>query len=198
MKNKTTGKKEKILEAGLEVFASKGFNDTTVDDIVVKSECGKGTFYKYFKSKEELFDSLYNQFTEKLIEEIHTRCDYTMKPFDFFYNYITGFISVYEQDRRIALIKFAKAKMLVDDNKQNKVINDSHSLKITSFLRDYIINQITTGNIKQNIDVNAVYTCVVGVIQHILFVYFKENRSFSKNELVDIVNIIMNGAAPVC
>lgn len=44
-----------ILRAARELFVSKGFRETTLDDIAHHAEFGKGTIYNYFASKEELF-----------------------------------------------------------------------------------------------------------------------------------------------
>lgn len=198
MKNKTTGKKEKILEAGLEVFASKGFDTTTVDDIVLKSECGKGTFYKYFKSKEDLFECLFDDFTNKLINKVNADCKYSMNPSEFIYNYVNSVVELYEKDRRVALIKFAKAKMLVEGKDNDKVVSEKESLFFNDYLHNYILLQTEHGTIKKDINPAALQICIIGAIQSILFAIFKYNKPFSKNELKDIVNIIMNGAAPVC
>ncbi|NJE13628.1 TetR/AcrR family transcriptional regulator [Thermococcus sp. LS2] len=46
--------REKILKAARELFAEKGYDKTTVDEIVERAGVAKGTFYNYFKSKEEL------------------------------------------------------------------------------------------------------------------------------------------------
>jgi AcrR family transcriptional regulator len=45
---------EEILKAAKKVFFTKGFNDTTMDDIARESELSKGTLYLYFKNKEDL------------------------------------------------------------------------------------------------------------------------------------------------
>ena len=50
---------QKILDASLKLFLEKGYEETTVLDII--SEMGgltRGAFYHHFKSKEEVFDSL--------------------------------------------------------------------------------------------------------------------------------------------
>ncbi len=46
--------KDKIVETAIYLFAHKGFDRTAIDEIVAKSGIAKGTFYLYFKSKEEL------------------------------------------------------------------------------------------------------------------------------------------------
>ena len=47
-------KRAEIARAAIEVFARKGFEKSTISEIAVKAGIGKGTFYEYFRSKEEI------------------------------------------------------------------------------------------------------------------------------------------------
>jgi TetR/AcrR family transcriptional regulator len=47
-------RKAEIIQAAELVFFSKGFEQSTMDDIAEKAELSKGTLYLYFKSKEDL------------------------------------------------------------------------------------------------------------------------------------------------
>ena len=47
-------RKEEIIQAAEKVFFSKGFEQSTMDDIAGKAELSKGTLYLYFKSKDDL------------------------------------------------------------------------------------------------------------------------------------------------
>lgn len=49
---------EKILDAGLQLFGSKGFYNTSVRDIAKAAGISVGLIYNYFKSKEELLKVL--------------------------------------------------------------------------------------------------------------------------------------------
>ncbi|MGB9677884.1 MAG: substrate-binding domain-containing protein [Candidatus Ratteibacteria bacterium] len=51
-------KKELILKIGEKIISEKGYTKTTIDEIAKKSGIGKGTFYLYFKNKEDLFLSI--------------------------------------------------------------------------------------------------------------------------------------------
>jgi AcrR family transcriptional regulator len=52
-------KKDRIIEAAAQVFAQKGFTGSSVAEIAVKAEIGKGTIYAYFDSKEDLFFAVF-------------------------------------------------------------------------------------------------------------------------------------------
>ncbi|HEY7137243.1 MAG TPA: helix-turn-helix domain-containing protein [Acidimicrobiia bacterium] len=48
----------KLLEAGMRVFAERGYHAARVDDIVRAAHTSHGTFYLYFASKEDLLRAL--------------------------------------------------------------------------------------------------------------------------------------------
>lgn len=50
--------REAILTAAKTVFATKGYEATTVRDIIRSTELASGTFYNYFKSKDEIAAAL--------------------------------------------------------------------------------------------------------------------------------------------
>ncbi|HEY4345260.1 MAG TPA: TetR/AcrR family transcriptional regulator [Parvibaculum sp.] len=50
--------REAILNSAREVFAELGYGATTVRDIIRKTGLASGTFYNYFKSKEEVFEAI--------------------------------------------------------------------------------------------------------------------------------------------
>ena len=72
-------RKKLILNSALEVFKSKGIENATMDEIALEADFGKATLYYYFKSKEEIFNTiLVNGWTtlldsiEDIVLEKHT------------------------------------------------------------------------------------------------------------------------------
>jgi AcrR family transcriptional regulator len=47
--------RERIFRAAMQLFADRGFFNTTVEDITEAADVGKGTFFNYFPSKEHVF-----------------------------------------------------------------------------------------------------------------------------------------------
>jgi|GEM_PF-456867 len=71
MKRKNYNEKSQaIINKANKLFLSQGFEKTTVDEIIKSLEISKGTFYHYFKSKEELLDAVINNFSELFIEKL--------------------------------------------------------------------------------------------------------------------------------
>lgn len=67
-KIKKTAKLEKkalLQKAALQTFNKLGYHETRIEDIALKAKTGKGTFYLYFQSKEDLVHSLFDDFLEK-------------------------------------------------------------------------------------------------------------------------------------
>lgn len=65
--------RDRIMEAAVKVFASKGYHDTRVDDIVKDSNTSKGSFYFYFPSKQDIFLALVDTFANLLESRLRER-----------------------------------------------------------------------------------------------------------------------------
>ena len=53
-KRQSLERRERLFRAALDLFARKGFAETTVEDITNAADLGKGTFFNYFPSKEHI------------------------------------------------------------------------------------------------------------------------------------------------
>ena len=60
-----------ILNAAVIQFSERGFQATSIADIMNAADMGLGTFYNYFNSKEDILISLLNRFAGTMSEELH-------------------------------------------------------------------------------------------------------------------------------
>jgi len=67
--------REKILEAASELFLEKGFQATSIEDILEKVDIAKGTFYHHFVSKESLLESVTDSLSQAAHREILSRLE---------------------------------------------------------------------------------------------------------------------------
>ncbi|MFQ5708301.1 MAG: TetR/AcrR family transcriptional regulator [bacterium] len=72
-------KRTKIRKAAVRVFAQKGFYNAKVNEIAKKAGVADGTIYLYFKSKDEILISIFEEemgkFIGKVQEKIHSETD---------------------------------------------------------------------------------------------------------------------------
>jgi len=66
-----TQNRQTILEAARKVFAELGYGATTVRDIIRATPLASGTFYNYFKSKEEVFQAIQDESALRIRPRLH-------------------------------------------------------------------------------------------------------------------------------
>lgn len=59
--------RDKFIEVARQLFARKGVENTTMNDIASASDKGRRTIYTYFKSKREIFNAVIESETEQLL-----------------------------------------------------------------------------------------------------------------------------------
>jgi AcrR family transcriptional regulator len=67
-------RRQQIMVAAKKLFASKGFNRATIEDIAKEAELSAGTLYLYFKNKDELFAGLSIKILRYLITRLEKLC----------------------------------------------------------------------------------------------------------------------------
>ena len=65
-------RRQRLLQCALTLFVEKGYADTPVREIIMKSGYGTGTFYNYFSDKEDIFKTLLEGFAEEIISSINS------------------------------------------------------------------------------------------------------------------------------
>jgi AcrR family transcriptional regulator len=68
-------RKDEFLDTAQQLFFTQGYDQTSVDAIIRKMGLSKGTFYYYFKSKEDLLDKLTCKMGDKILEEVKKIAD---------------------------------------------------------------------------------------------------------------------------
>jgi AcrR family transcriptional regulator len=59
-------RRQQILFAARDVFAKRGYHQTTIDDIVAEAGVARGTFYIYFEDKRAVFSDLIDRFSNQV------------------------------------------------------------------------------------------------------------------------------------
>ena len=68
MRTKTPELDQRILDAAARLFAGNHFHAVRMEDIAVEANVGKGTLYRYFRDKEELYLALLSRAADQIEE----------------------------------------------------------------------------------------------------------------------------------
>jgi len=64
-------KKEFILDVAERMFVEKGFDQTSIAQILDATQIARGTLYYYFTSKEEIMDAIIERWIDQSFEQVH-------------------------------------------------------------------------------------------------------------------------------
>ena len=63
-------RKQELLKIAYDMFLSRGYENTSVDEIIAEAQIAKGTFYYYFPSKEQLLEDVIDMMIESEAETV--------------------------------------------------------------------------------------------------------------------------------
>lgn len=95
-------REQQILDAAVSLFASKGYADTDMDSVADAIGLGKGTIYRYFSSKRELFLAAVNRSMTRLWGAIDERVAPVVDPVERIVQAIYGFLAYFELHPEVA------------------------------------------------------------------------------------------------
>ena len=178
-KNKKLSKREKnkennrsiIIKAGVHTFLKKGISQTTVRDIIRNTDLASGTFYNYFKSKEEVLIAALDESAIEIGQELRARRKKAKNLEEFIYSQIRPFFDFARDHSEIFVIMSSN----LNDVQAFSVETPMMTLELESLKEDIIIG------IEEKIlpDVNPDYFCSVfqSVAEGIAFTLVRKSMS---------------------
>jgi len=73
MRTLTQDTRQRILDAAGRLFAVQRFHEVRMDDLAAEAEVAKGTLYRYFRDKEELYRDLIAGAATQILREVEER-----------------------------------------------------------------------------------------------------------------------------
>ena len=68
-------RKIEILDGAIKVFAQRGYDGTTISDIAKELKISQGLCYRYFPSKDSIYEAALEKYAEKIANENLRRID---------------------------------------------------------------------------------------------------------------------------
>ncbi|WP_394897217.1 TetR/AcrR family transcriptional regulator [Clostridium paraputrificum] len=103
-------RKHEILDIAKELFIEKGYENTSIVNILEKVGIAKGTLYYYFTSKEEILDAIIDRISEKIFYKAQE---------------ISKDPSLSVQEKILGVVM----SLNIEDDKEKKIVNNIHNLQ---------------------------------------------------------------------
>src|SRR4051794_21610886 len=88
---------QQILDSAAQLFSRRHYHEVRMDDIAAQSGVAKGTLYRYFADKEDLYLALTVRGTQRLLEESQARIARATRADDKLRSFIAGIVCFYER-----------------------------------------------------------------------------------------------------
>lgn len=176
-----------LMEAALHLFAERGYDATTVQDITDVVGVAKGTFFNYFETKEAILPAIAAHRLEQLEEALNPERGAPSSPVE----RIKLALRLVAQD---PLCEQQLAERLFAAIMRRRELSPGHALR--DLLADQVRQAQTTGEIRRDLD--PVY--LAGAIRSLFFqqlaLWHHGHRPAPLPSLIDAsVDLLMQGAA---
>ncbi|MGD0854958.1 MAG: TetR family transcriptional regulator [Dehalococcoidia bacterium] len=174
--------RRRIVHSSIAIFRKKGYEGTTITDIVAAAHISRNTIYKYFKNKKDLFleclNITFSEYREKLPKELQSVHD--LKDTEMI---LRNFINIAEAFSRIYptwsdMMNLLRAAAVKDPRSFAKKLEDAYDLRIRPLHDDfqYLVKQ----KVFRNINPKIASIITAGAAEYML--YFSLNGKLDKDD----------------
>jgi TetR/AcrR family fatty acid metabolism transcriptional regulator len=102
LKEKDRGKHDQIIEAAVKVFAKKGFYNAKVSEIAREASVADGTIYLYFKNKDDILISIFEEKMHLLIKQVEKEISKVEDPLEKIKAFVEQHIYMIKDNKHLA------------------------------------------------------------------------------------------------
>lgn len=198
--NLSEERKQEILDASYEEFALNTYSNASLSNIIKKLGLAKGSFYRYFKSKKELYLFLLHHATEKRLGNVMEMLESEDK--SLYEKLVENFALKIKFDLKYPVISGFLYNVMLEKNNEEignieKIMRDEIDILIKRLLEIHI----RKGEIRKEIDIDILSFTIlqvqVGIYDYVEKKYnldfrtnIKEKKpvfSLPENEMMEII-----------
>lgn len=183
-------RRTEILVAANRVFAEVGFTSTDVQQIAVAAGVGKGTVYRYFPSKEELFLAAVDQGMQRLTAAVNEAAAEQLGPLDRIAAGVTAYLTWFDCHPEMVELFIQERAQFRDRQRPTYFVHQDANL---GPWRELIAGLIRDGVIRE-LPIDAVLEVLSDLLYGTMFTNRFTNRQVSlASQCARILEIVLHG-----
>jgi TetR/AcrR family transcriptional regulator, fatty acid metabolism regulator protein len=164
-------RRKQIIECAAKQFAMNGYYHTHVSTILREAKIGIGTFYMYFKNKEDLFISILVKYLDEWEESVQTSLiNMSQKDIIGYYQaLITQSLKFFKEHADLCNIYLRIGPSV---NELHGKYIDLFEAKMVQYVVDDLKRGIKAGFIRKDIDIELMANMMLGAHLRVVYYYF--------------------------
>jgi AcrR family transcriptional regulator len=183
-------REEQILDVAVRLFAEHGYSDTDTQLLADKLKVGKGTIYRYFPSKRDLFLAAADRVMRLMRQSINSAIEGIEEPFQRIGVAIRAFLSFFAEHPEFVELLMQERAQFKDRKKPTFFAHRETNIKRWEALYASLIE---AGRIR-NIPVKRITDVMSNLLYGTMFTnYFLEDRPSVETQARDILDVVFHG-----
>lgn len=177
-------RKKQILDAAVVIFSKEGFSAANTDDIAKRAKLGKGTVFRYFKTKKNLFHSVVDRGLDSLKDEILAEIEKVDNPLEKIERMVKSYLAFFEKNKSLIGILIHEQSSF-----QNRIAKHylSHYYGNVGKIKRIFKEALNQGLIKK-MDINKVITVLTGLLNGMVYMWEVEG---GKDKLTNKASLLL-------
>lgn len=180
-------RRNQILECAKDIFSHKGYHKTHVEDILQEARIGKGTFYQYFKNKEDLFIALLVQFLDDWEKAVLTTATTDLAKEniqDYYKALIKRSLQFFQNNEALCNI-YLRVGTGINDTFEPYI--EEFEKKMLRYVIDDLERGVNAGIIREDLDIELTANFLLGAFLRIDYYYFLFKKEGSDRVDIDLI-----------
>jgi AcrR family transcriptional regulator len=175
-------RRRQLLDSALELFATTGYANTSIEQICQYAFVGFKGFYDEFKTKEHLFLSLYESLLEQVAAQVLERATQLDPAEDGLHALLLSFVHAVVDDRRVAQVLLVESAGLSPSVEvRRRAVHNGFAWFIES---SYTSGQLGEAHLRGPLDPRKISLGTVGGIAEVIVAWLVDPDPDAVEELV--------------
>lgn len=186
----TERRREEILEAAARLFAQRGYSQTDTQAVADALGVSKGTLYRYFASKEELFLAAADRAMHRLREAVEAATGAGDDPLEVMQQAITAYLRFFEENSAYVELLIQERAQFKDRKKPTYF---EHREKNIGRWREMFARLIAAGRVR-DVPVERITGVISNLVYGTMFTnYFVGRHAALEDQVRDILDVVFHG-----
>lgn len=185
--NLSTIKQKRIIEAAINEFSVRSYDEGKVSNIIKEANIPRGSFYQYFEDKKDLYKYLFSKIADEKIVYMQDLLDNKERlPFLELFRklYYAGVIFAIDNPKYVRLMEL----LIFSRNEIYEELIEENKEKALQYYRNYIDADKELGIINKEIDTNVLAILVYKMTANVVPSQIVDDQGFNQENVINMID----------